>query len=206
MEISLTYRGSLPACQPKDSKAAEKQTIRLDFSNQLKNVWMSEPVLSLAMGEQAFAPAILENCRIKLEHDHFGRKYAHSRIDAFGFCILPLVTRFSGLVCHLTIDFLRRDDPGGIFLGGDIDNRLKTLLDALRMPQCDQEILSSMHGKGEYLYCLLEDDSLVTKVTIDTQRLHTTKPDGEPTDYAELLVKASIKVLRPHNATRDYVR
>jgi hypothetical protein len=205
VDFSLTYRGPLPACQPKDSKAAEKQRIRLKFSSQLKRLWEIEPVLKLVMGEQAFAPATLHDARLRLDHEHLGNKYAHAKIDQFGYHIVPLVTCFSGLVCHLTIKFLRRDEPGGIFVAGDIDNRLKTLLDALRMPQCDQEVLSDMHGNGdEYLYCLMEDDSLVTRVTIDTQRLLTEKPEGEPSDYAELFVDTSIKMQRPHNATKNY--
>jgi hypothetical protein len=73
------------------------------------------------------------------------------------------------------------------------------------MPQSTQEMPSALHGNDNHLYCLLEDDSLVTKVTIDTQRLNTPKSAGESIDYAELLVKASIKMLRPHNATKGFV-
>jgi hypothetical protein len=35
----------------------------------------------------------------------------------------------------LNILFLRADIPGKVVQSGDIDNRLKTLFDALRMPQ-----------------------------------------------------------------------
>jgi len=201
VDFSLVYRGSLPACQPKDGKAAAKQKIRLEFSNQLNKLWQEESVLRETIGNQGFAPAILEDRRIKLEHPHLGQKYAHARVEAFGYRILPLVTCFGGLVCHLTIEFLRRDEPGGVFNAGDIDNRLKTLLDASRMPQSAEEVPTV--GAGEELYCLMEDDSLVTKVTIDTQRLRTQLASGEPPDYAELLVKVATKIQRPHAATRS---
>ena len=48
---------------------------------------------------------------------------------------VPLVSKAGGFTCSLDILFLRRDDPEGpIESGGDIDNRLKVLLDGLRMP------------------------------------------------------------------------
>jgi hypothetical protein len=46
------------------------------------------------------------------------------------------------LACGLDILFLRRDMPGVplIHSGGDIDNRLKTLFDALKIPESCAEI------------------------------------------------------------------
>ena len=46
------------------------------------------------------------------------------------------------LTCGLKILFLRKEGPGKLILqGGDIDNRLKTLLDALKMPSDLSEIV-----------------------------------------------------------------
>jgi hypothetical protein len=45
------------------------------------------------------------------------------------------------LVARLSIVMLRPEPPGSIITaGGDIDNRLKTLFDALRMPKVISEI------------------------------------------------------------------
>src|SRR6266849_6098917 len=51
---------------------------------------------------------------------------------------VPLVRQSLALACSLDILFLRREEPGSLILqGGDIDNRIKTLFDALKMPTAD---------------------------------------------------------------------
>ena len=70
--------------------------------------------------------------------------------------------------------------------GGDLDNRLKTLFDALRMPQGNNEVPGKMFGNGEDLFCLLEDDSLVRKFSVESRE----SLDSPPTD--EVTVKARI--------------
>ena len=53
-----------------------------------------------------------------------------------------------------------QQDPGALISqGGDIDNRVKTLLDALRMPSGDEEARAPSPGAG-LLYCLMESDTL----------------------------------------------
>jgi hypothetical protein len=77
--------------------------------------------------------------------------------------------------CELDILFLRSGPPGAIFLGGDIDNRMKTLFDALRIPKTDKELpTNAIPDPGAHetpFLCLLEDDSLITTHTVRTDRL-----------------------------------
>ena len=40
---------------------------------------------------------------------------------------LPLVRERTALTCGLRIMFLRKENPGRVYQGGDLDNRLKTL-------------------------------------------------------------------------------
>jgi hypothetical protein len=54
---------------------------------------------------------------------------------------------------------------------GDLDNRLKTLLDALSVPNQDQVIPDPTID--DPIHCLLEDDSLVSGLEIETRRLLT---------------------------------
>jgi hypothetical protein len=87
--------------------------------------------------------------------------------------------------------------------GGDLDNRLKTLLDALRMPLAAKEVPGPQWGVDDPSpYCLLEDDSLVSRISIDTKRLRTRPTDQQGADYAELVVDASIVALRRHLGTQ----
>jgi hypothetical protein len=78
------------------------------------------------------------------------------------------------LIAELAITFLRPEPPGRIVTQcGDIDNRLKTLFDALRMPEEEKEIPKGdiPGGNENPFFCLLEDDNLITKVAVTTDRL-----------------------------------
>ena len=64
--------------------------------------------------------------------------------------------------------------PGSIVTKkGDLDNRLKTLLDGLRIPTSQQEIRTFTSQEtleeNEYI-CLLEDDVLITALQIEMAR------------------------------------
>jgi hypothetical protein len=78
------------------------------------------------------------------------------------------------LACQLSITFLRQQAPGQLLgEGGDIDNRLKTLSDALRMPTKDEAQQAKIEplADNDPIHCLLQDDALVTKVSVETDRL-----------------------------------
>jgi hypothetical protein len=89
-----------------------------------------------------------------------------------GFRFVPLVTQQLTLLCGIDILFLRPDSPGAVLNSGDLDNRLKTLFDALRMPTSN-EINGNLVPQPDEdpFYCLLEDDRLITKVTVETDLL-----------------------------------
>jgi hypothetical protein len=88
---------------------------------------------------------------------------------------------------------LRPEQPGAISRGADIDNRLKTLFDALRYPDKSQEIPADWRPVvGEDpLFCLLEDDRLVTRVNVETDRLLAPRLPDEVTGTMRVQVRAS---------------
>ena len=59
----------------------------------------------------------------------------------------PLVRNSLGLVCGIRVLFLRREPPGRVYQGGDIDGRLKTPFDALAVPQ-ENAINEQQQGPG----------------------------------------------------------
>ena len=147
MEFTLFYQGTLKSNGSKE----HKQSIRREFHKQLMAIW-----------DQGIFP--------ELKRDLIKRNIINRwKIGNFNF--LPLVNGLYRQLAQLDIFILWPDAPGSIVLNkGDIDNRLKTLLDALRVPQNIQEI-----PKGDspaidenFFYCLLEDDKLITKITVAT--------------------------------------
>lgn len=93
------------------------------------------------------------------------------KVGMFDFaCLVSTPLR---LVAELDIVLMRHDEPGKIISSGDIDNRLKTLFDALRAPKDVNEIPDQESPtRGEMpFYCLLEDDSLITSVKVTCDRL-----------------------------------
>ena len=89
-----------------------------------------------------------------------------------GFRFVPLISKRNGLGCSLDILFLRRDEPGDVMKGGDLDNRLKVLCDGLKIPtECSQLTGFTPDADENPFYCLMEDDSLITEIKITTDRL-----------------------------------
>ncbi|MBP3615549.1 MAG: hypothetical protein IJ473_00375 [Alphaproteobacteria bacterium] len=85
-----------------------------------------------------------------------------------GVKFFPLITPDLNLLAELDIQILHPElleTPRA-----DIDNRMKTLLDALKRPQSSHEISEHMNKK-DVCYTLLDDDHLVTKMTINTSHL-----------------------------------
>jgi hypothetical protein len=88
--------------------------------------------------------------------------------------------------------FLRQEDPGELVLqGGDLDNRIKTLFDALRVPDGD---LAQAHNPT---YCLLESDTLIDGFKVSTGRLLV--PETIHANEVRLIIEVTIKVLRVGN-------
>jgi hypothetical protein len=53
--------------------------------------------------------------------------------------------------------------------GGDLDNRIKTLFDALRLPKSLEEVNGEV--QDEPIFCLFEDDRLISEFRIVADHL-----------------------------------
>ena len=101
-----------------------------------------------------------------------------------------------GLGCSLDITFLRRDNPGGpIESGGDLDNRIKVLFDGLRIPRTCSEVVAQPEQDEDPFFCLLEDDQLITDITVRTDKLLAPSESGEKVHDVVLLIGVTTKVL-----------
>jgi hypothetical protein len=89
-----------------------------------------------------------------------------------GYRFIPLVTEEYGVRCSLDILFLRPEEPGMLIKSGDIDARIKTIFDALRMPKnLDETGGSGPEADENPFFCLLEDDKLISEIKVNTDNL-----------------------------------
>lgn len=163
MEFRLTYAGKLLAHnENKQGRSLHVHDIRREFHKQLRVLWSEHPILALGYPVGSSIPN---------PETSWGKTYQQD-----GFMWKPIVTEDNGLICALDILMLRKGPPGEVRT--DIDNRLKTLFDALRMAQCSQE-LGEKTKKGTQVpspeenpfYVLLEDDRLITRVAVTSDML-----------------------------------
>ena len=75
---------------------------------------------------------------------------------------VPLIRRTNGMLFTLDILVLLRQRPyRSTFQEGDLDSRIKTLIDGLGMPR------QPIDDATPELVCLFEDDDLITELSVD---------------------------------------
>lgn len=199
LEFRLTYEGVLLSDQyrnevVKKARAEHKQNIRKKFHPQLKRLWEVQPFLKPNPGLDGPQP---NGGRI------FGRPNPNNtipelaqRFAMFGYNFVPLVTRDLELLCSIDILFLRFGDPGGVINRvGDLDNRLKTIFDALTMPRDAAQLGPfAIPGTDENpFFCLLEDDSVITKASVESDTLLEAVSSPPDENDARLVITVRLK-------------
>ncbi len=168
MRFSLFYRGPLKS----SGNAKEKHNLRKHFHRQLKEYW--------------------PNCQLQryqkvLEPNPIGREVSIiKQVGAFNFA--SIVSSRLKMVAELSLQILRPQIPGHIVShGGDLDNRLKTLLDALKTPENEGALPNGAQPDQceSPFFCLLEDDALITKLDVDTDQLFD--PTADKSDVVLVL-------------------
>jgi hypothetical protein len=92
--------------------------------------------------------------------------------DRFGYNFVPLVTKEFCLRCSLDILLLRPEEPHLVINSGDMDAKLKTLFDALRMPDNLKETANEKPQTDEDpFFVLLQDDKLIADIRVVTDQL-----------------------------------
>lgn len=146
MEIVLTYRGRIPA---KRSDRESVWAMRREFHTQLEKLWGREPFDVLKRWEDsgfaAGAPRFTSSWRDQT--------------------FVPFLGRDLGVGADLEITLLSgHPRQKRVLSAGDLDNRVKRLVDALRVPHGDSEMAEALPPGGRW-YCLLQDDDVVTAVS-----------------------------------------
>jgi hypothetical protein len=213
MRFHLVYSGALPAAGNKP-KPEDVLRIRLALHPQLRHLWKTHSALQVLATEGA--RDLTGGAHAWMQEGPGGQRYsprflAEQFPDRFEDCCaplavggreyVPLVRKSLDLMCELQILFLRQEDAGALVLqGGDLDNRIKTLMDALRVPtKEEQERCPPPPEAPPKLRCLMESDALVSRLDVDTDRLLF--PQTDRPHEVHLVVEVTVNVLRvgPHN-------
>tara|TARA_R110002074_G_scaffold401834_1_gene601743 strand:- start:1216 stop:1956 length:741 start_codon:yes stop_codon:yes gene_type:complete len=216
MRFRLTYEGLLrsvnrdPLDHKPDLLALHKHVIRSSFHGQLKQLWETDEFLKQAkVDRHSFPPAQPTDLRPKWATSDEQRiplkdALAGQYVSQNGFNFVPLVTERFNLLCSLSILFLRRDIPGSLISAGDIDNRVKTIIDALRPPQKPNEFIGKdmqpivPEPDQTPFYCLMEDDKQVSHLSVETDTL--LDPINNEMDLAKVRLIITVE-LRPYYIT-----
>ena len=213
MRFRLIYDGELrptgndPQPYQTNPLAAHKQEIRQEFHRQLKQLWATNKFLR----EHRLS---FSNPRPSRPIGDEGSYWGGDETEApmadvladqyreFGYRFVPLVREDISLLCSVSILFLRRDTPGHVISAGDIDNRLKTVIDALRRPRNATELVGyETPGEGEnQFFCLLEDDKQVTHLEVETDTLLDLPIPNDDADHRRVRLVITVDI-RPFYAT-----
>lgn len=180
VNFRITYRGPLKAASQSKTRREEKNEMRLAFNRQLARMFPSDDLL---MG-------------------HFGTQDELAKYQRGIMSYWPLVRQSMHMVCDLDITFLRKGVPGRLISSkGDLDNRVKVLFDALRVPTEDE--IRGLHTQGHGVLCLLEDDSLITGFRVTTDQL--LDPQAAQNDVM-LIINVEISLTKITESNMGYLR
>lgn len=209
MELSLRYRGLLPAAGT-DKRVREKHAIRQELSSQIESYCEQSHRLKRLIADVGKLQTP------KREKDQFDVERPLSDGSKFwwrwplcGYNFVPLVTQV--LEAHVELRMrLYRKNVGILFQGGDLDNRLKTFFDALQVPKEESQVpkgerVSSKEAEWLPIFCLLDNDNLITKLSIESFKLLMKVPkefEGAP-NYVELDLDVVIHPITPMTGTVD---
>lgn len=166
MEFTLAYDGPLAT----NGRPSQKHDIRMSLHPQLQELWQHQPLSQFNNDQDAQTSNVGGHRFTSIVHPRW-----HFR-------------------ARLEILMLRPQPPGGILTtGGDIDNRLKTLFDALTRPVHAQDIPAGWTPtpNQEPLHCLLEDDGFISSVSVTTDRLLA----APSTTHVKLIIKVHVETV-----------
>jgi hypothetical protein len=171
VEFRLIYEGEILSSGNR-STVSNKHAIRKALHPQLRQLWkLHDGIKQYARMEyhpaKWTAPINTIDERTEAGIRVIGREWNRAKID-----FVPLVTDKFALRCALDIVLLRPGDERNLLKRGDIDGQLKTLFDALRIPENESETGGAPATPDEIpFYCLLSDDKLITEVKVTDDHL-----------------------------------
>lgn len=203
MDLTLKYAGKLVSAHS-DNATRAKHELRRHFHIQLATLWSEHPLLK-DTDPTTLQMAFRKSGRYEIERP-IGSSGLLWRFPLGGYDIVPLVSHVHEVHCHLAMRIYRCRERGSIvYSGGDLDNQLKVLFDSLSMPK-DETYSDRQNSSGavtnETFFCLLEDDQLITKLSVESfVLLDPSKKDHR--NYVEADIEVHVEPVTPMIANLD---
>ena len=207
MKFRLTYSGPLRSSgnERNGTLSDHKHNLRLAFNPQLRRLWETVPFLKTGQPTWptlSWAPPKPEP---NLNRGDRGNKH---KIEPWNF--VPLVTEDMGFYCSVDILLLRTEGQTAISGRGDLDGRIKTLLDALSMPLVSQGYQSRQtEDAANPLYVLFENDRQISKISVETDHmlepLDTSRPSEFKAADTRILINVAIGPIEPSTWSLPFV-
>jgi hypothetical protein len=203
VKFTLKYSGPLKSSRG-GARLREKHAIRQHIHRQLEELWKTDTNRLATVELTLMRSGLRKKGDFDVERPIHGFAEFFFKHSVGGFTFVPLVNMPMEAHCRLDLRVYRRTRPGGvIFAGGDLDNRLKVFLDALRMPTDVSELKGIRpHTEGELVYCVLADDRLITGLSIESIRLLGPASSSDE-NYVEIDVDVTIQAITPMGGTLD---
>ncbi|HEX4007439.1 MAG TPA: hypothetical protein VHX60_14785 [Acidobacteriaceae bacterium] len=188
--------------------ASAKHVIRKKFHPQLRVLWETHPLLrdmAIRFGAVSLSEAgrfeqqpDIEKAAIRCYLEEVGTRYARGN-----FHFVPLIDADVPMRVSIDILFLRRDQQPLIKQGGDIDNRLKTLFDALRVPDTTDGLGGGPDEGEDPFFVLIQDDAMISEVRVSTDNL-LLLPD-KPVDAKDAFLVIDVDLRPTKRTTKSWV-
>jgi hypothetical protein len=205
MEFTLYYHGPLKAASASNRRPRDKHKLRKHFHKQLKELWKQKPLVDHPEFLQPVNETATHMGRDEDDDIYVNMEDITLLREVGDFQFVPAVSEKLEMVADLTITLLRPGPLGGIVTArADLDNQLKTLLDALKAPRESAELPPGVSPELDEapFFCLVEDDALITSINITTDRL--LKPTTEKSEVL-LLIHVRTRLVKGNMANLGLV-
>jgi hypothetical protein len=157
-EFSLVYTEVIRSSNNNSTK--RKSDVRRALDKQLRPLWEMQPFKNI---DNQIDPKF---------RDKNIQSYIPRKIGLIEY--VPLISNANYLFAELEITSLTKAIGQPYlhpFKNGDLDNKIKTLTDALRRPQNNDEAKHDTAADDDRIFCLLDDDILISKYTVESHPL-----------------------------------
>lgn len=182
MEFTLRHSGVI-----RSYTKAHVHEIRKVFEGQLADLWSRD--LRLKSVDPANIRSFVRSTRFRCDvrQQEKGETVGtqpesiHGYHEVRGIRFVPLVTCWRYLRAEVSIRLHRYEGDlhtgGVLYHSGDLDNKCKVLLDALRMPMGSRDLPATAAHDRPVFFCVLEDDRLVSKITLEVRNRLGPRPE-----------------------------